>query len=246
MTTTDGRRLAGRLTTSAFATTMTSVIDARTLIAETREQLKPVEEQLKAHPYLAALEQGRIRRENLRLIASEQYHIVNSDLRSIALLFHRHAHLPSREYLLASLQAEAAARAALLAFAREGCQMSEDDLKAYEPIPECQAYPAYVAWLAVYGSDAEFAAAFLVNLPAWGAACGRMSAALKERYGLPAGAAVFFDQFAEVDPSFEENSLRAIQDGLNRGVEGRVIARAARLIQAYELLYWVALYEASS
>jgi len=225
---------------------MTSVIDARTLIALIREQLKPVEEQLKAHPYLAALEQGRIRRENLRLIAGEQYHIINSDLRSMALLLHRHAHLPSRDYLLTSLQAEAAARAALLAFASHGCDMSEDDLVAYEPIAGCQAYPAYVAWLAAYGSDAEFAAAFLVNLPAWGEACGRMSAASKERYGLPLGAVMFFDLFAQSDPSFKENSLRVIQDGLDRGVDGRLITRAARLIQAYELLYWDSLYEASA
>jgi thiaminase len=225
---------------------MTSVTDARTLIAEIREQLKPVEERLTAHPYLAALEDGRIPREDLRLIAGEQYHIINSDLRSIALLLHRHAHLPSRDFLLASLQAEAAARAALLVFASRACDMSEDDLTAYEPIPGCQAYPAYVAWLAAYGSDAEFAAAFLVNLPAWGGACVRMSAALKEHYGLARGAVVFFDLFAQGDPRFEENSQRVIQDGLDRGVDGRVIARAARLIQAYELLYWDSLFEASA
>ena len=224
---------------------MTSVTDGLTLIAEIRQQLKPVEEQLRAHPYLAALEEGKIPREKLRLIAGEQYHIINSDLRSIALLLHRHAHLPSREYLLTSLQAETAARAALLAFASRACDMSEDDLRAYEPIPGCQAYPSYVAWLAVYGSDAEFVAAFLVNLPAWGAACGRMSAALKERYDVAVGAVVFFDLFAQGDPNFEENSLRVIQDGLNRGVDGHVIARAARLIQAYELLYWDSLYEVS-
>jgi len=225
---------------------MTSVTDARTLIVEIREQLKPVEERLKAHAYLAALEAGNIPHEKLRLIAGEQYHIINSDLRSIALLLHRHAHLPSRDYLLTSLQAEAAARAALLAFASRACEMSEDDLMAHEPISGCQAYPAYVSWLGAYGSDAEFAAAFLVNLPAWGAACGRMSAALKERYGFPVGAVVFFDLFAEGDPNFEENSLRVIQDCLDRGVDGRSVARAARLIQAYELLYWDSLYETSA
>ena len=225
---------------------MTSVTDARTLITGIREQLKSVEERLRAHPYLTALEEGKIPREKLRLIAGEQYHIINSDLRSIALLLHRHAHLPSRDYLLTSLQAETAARAALLAFASRACDMSEDDLRAYEPIPGCQAYPSYVAWLAVYGSDAEFVAAFLVNLPAWGAACGRMSAALKERYGLAVGAVGFFDLFAQGDPSFEENSLRVIQDGLDRGIDWRAIARAARLIQAYELLYWDTLYETSA
>src|SRR5437667_12865378 len=125
---------------------MTSVSDARMLIAEIHERLKPVEDRLRAHPYPAALEQGNIPTEKLRLIAGEQYHIINSDLRSIALLLHRHAHLPSRDFLLASLQAEAAARAALLTFASRACEMSEDDLTAYEPSPGCQAYPAYVAW----------------------------------------------------------------------------------------------------
>src|SRR5436189_1097404 len=48
-------------------------------------------------PYLTALEEGKIPREKLRLIAGEQYHIINSDLRSIALLLHRHAHLPRSE-----------------------------------------------------------------------------------------------------------------------------------------------------
>src|SRR3989442_15364726 len=103
---------------------MTSVTDTRTLIAEIRDKLKPLEGRLTAPSSLAALEEGRISREDLRLIAGEQYHIVNSDLRSIALLFHRHAHLPSREYLLASFQAESAARTALLAFASRGCEMS--------------------------------------------------------------------------------------------------------------------------
>jgi pyrroloquinoline quinone (PQQ) biosynthesis protein C len=205
---------------------MTSVTDAPTLIAEIGEQLKPVEERLRAHPYLAALDEGRINRAALRLIAGEQYHIINSDLRSVGLLLHRHAHLSSRDYLLASLQAEAAAGAALLAFASRACGMSEADLAAYERVPGCQSYPAYVAWLAAYGSDAEFAATFLVNLPAWGAACGRMSAALKDRYGLPEAAVVFFDLFAQGDPDFEENSLQVIQDGLDRGVAGQTIARA--------------------
>jgi pyrroloquinoline quinone (PQQ) biosynthesis protein C len=223
---------------------MSSVADARTLVSEIHERLKPVEERLKAHPYLAALEDGRIPREKLRLIAGEQYHIINSDLRSITLLLDRHSHLPSRDYLLESLRTEAGARAALLIFAR-ACDMSESDLRAYEPLPGCQAYPAYVAWLGSQGSDAEFAAAFLVNLPAWGAACGRMSVALKERYGLPVGAVVFFDLFAQGDPSFEENSLRVIQDGLDRGIDPSLVARAARLIQAYELLYWDTLYETS-
>ena len=219
--------------------------DARQLIAETRAQLKPVEERFLAHPYLAAVEDGRIPREKLRLFAGEQYYIINSDLRSIALVVNRHAHLPSRDYLLGALQGEAGARDALLAFA-QALAMSEDDLRSYDPLPGCQAYPAYVAWLALYGSDADFAAAFLVNLAAWGAVCARMSAALKAKYGLASADVAFFDLFAQPAPQFEADSLRVIQDGLDRGVDAQAVARAARLIQAYELMYWDSLHQASA
>ena len=41
-----------------------------------------------------------------------------------------------------------------------------------------------MAWLALYASEAEIAAAYLVNFPAWGQNCGRLSRILKERFGL--------------------------------------------------------------
>lgn len=218
--------------------------DARQLVAEIRSQLKAVEERLMAHPYLAALERGELLKDKLRLFAGEQYHIINSDLRSIALVVNRHGHLPSRPYFIGALQGEAAARDALMLFAKD-LGMEEDELRRYEPSPGCQAYPAYVAWLALYGTDAHFAAAFLLNLPAWGANCGRMSVALKSNYGLSSEAVSFFELFAQPGSQFEAGSLQVIQAGLDRGVEPMSIARAARLIQAYELMYWDALYEAS-
>jgi thiaminase len=221
------------------------VADARELIAETRAQLKAVEDKLFAHPYLSAVEEGRITKEKLRLFAGEQHYIINADLRSVALLVSRKGHGPNRDFFLGALQGEAAARDALLAFAK-ALEMSEDDLRAYEPMPGCQAYPAYVAWLAAYGSAADFAAAFLANLAAWGSSCARMSAALKGKYGLSPEAVAFFDLFAAPAPEFEADSLRVIQDGLDRSVDPRGLARAARLIQAYELMYWDTLYEAST
>ena len=53
--------------------------------------------------------------------------------------------------------------------------MDDARLQAYEPAPGAHAYTAFMAWLALYGSEAEVAAGFLVNFAAWGATCGRMS-----------------------------------------------------------------------
>lgn len=218
--------------------------EARQLIDDTRAQLSSVEERMMGHPYLAALEAKRFSVEKLRLFPGEQRYIITSDLRSIGLLINRHANLPSREYLLALLAGEASALETLNDLAA-ALGMTEAELHAHEPMPGCQAYPAYVAWLAAYGSDADFAAAFLVNLPAWGTACGRVSAALRSQYGLDTKSTAFLDAFAAPAEGFEESSLEVIQGGLDRGVDPKTIARSARMIQAYEIMYWDTLYEAS-
>ena len=94
--------------------------------------------------------------------------------------------------------------------------MSEDDLRAFEPIPAAHAYCAFVAWLALYGSDEELAGAFSVNFAAWDANCARMGAALRQRYGLAPEALAFFDLFAAAPA--EKPALAAIDGALERGL----------------------------
>ena len=220
------------------------MVDANALLEKIRQDLQTVTEQLLRHPYLQALEEGKIGRENLRLFAGEQYAIIGSDLRSAAHLVNRFGGLPSRDFFLGILQGEKAAWNALLAFAT-GLGLTEADLKGHEPLAGAHAYTCYMAWLALYASDAEVAAAYLVNFPAWGQNCGRLSHILKTRFGLNENEVAFFDLFAAPPATFEGNALSVIQQGLDRGTEPRLIQRAARLLQAYELMYWDTLYSAS-
>jgi pyrroloquinoline quinone (PQQ) biosynthesis protein C len=217
---------------------------AGVLADEIRADLQPVEERLLAHPYLAALEEARIPREKLRLFAGEQYAIIGSDLRSVAHLASRFGDSPSREFFLSVLQGERTAWEALQMFAL-AIGVDEVELRSYEPLAGAHAYTCYMAWLALYGSDAEVAAAYLVNFPAWGASCGRMSRSLQEHYGLAESEVGFFDLFAAPAPEFEQGALSVIERRLERGDDPRGIRRAARLLQAYELLYWDTLYGAS-
>lgn len=113
------------------------------------------------------------------------------------------------------------------------------------PLPGAFAYSAYVTWLALFGSPAEFAGAFLVNLEAWGENCGRMSRALREGYGLTREQVAFFDLFADPPSDFEARGLAVVAEGLGQGVAPGLIHRAARLLQGYELLCWDTLQTAS-
>ena len=221
------------------------MVDARTLLNEIGKELQPVKDQLLRHPYVQALEEGKIGRESLRLFAGEQYNIIASDLKSVAYLVSRFGSAPSRDFFLGILQGERAAWDALLTLAH-ALGLSEIQLRDHESLPGAHAYTCYMAWLALYGSDAEVAAAYLVNFPAWGDNCGRISRILKERFGLGEKEVAFFDLFASSPATFETSALNVIQQGLDCGIEPRLIRRAARLLQAYELMYWDTLYKTAS
>jgi len=125
--------------------------NAKELIKKIKEDLKPLDEKILHHPCISALRQGNLSKNVLRAFAGQQYHNITSDLRSIAHLISRHGELPSRSWLVGLLQGEAAALDALFRFA-EKLEVSEKDLKIFEPIPEGHAYCAYLAWLGMYGS----------------------------------------------------------------------------------------------
>ncbi|MBI4637857.1 MAG: transcriptional regulator [Candidatus Rokubacteria bacterium] len=218
--------------------------DARRLIDEIARELRAVEQEIRNHPYLTELEAGRVRREDLKRFAGEQYHIIRSDLRSVALLVNRFGAAPSGPFFQAVLGGEAAALEALRGFAA-AVGLDEPLLQAYEPAPGAQAYPAFMAWLALYGTDAEVAAGFLVNFSAWGANCGRVSQALRREYGLGEVATAFFDLFASPPAEFEAQALAVVEAGLVRGADPRLVRRAARLLQGYEKLYWDTLHALS-
>jgi len=220
------------------------MVGAKALLEGIRQDLATVTEQLLRHPYVQALEQGQIGREKLRLFAGEQYSIIASDLKSATYLLSRFGSAPSRDFFLGILRGERAAWDALLTFA-DVLGLSEAQLCEHEPLAGAHAYTCYMAWLALYASDAEIAAAYLVNFPTWGQNCGRLSRILKERFGLGEKEVAFFDLFATPPVTFEAGALSVIQQGLDRGIEASLIQRAARLLQAYELMYWDTLYGAS-
>ena len=218
---------------------------AQALVHTIQEALQPMEQRLRQHAYLQALEEGRLTPSQLRYFVGEQSHIIPSDLRSIALLISRCATPASQQFFRAVLDGEAAALEALEPLAT-AVGMAPADLDAYEPALGAQAYSAYLAWLCLYGSEAEVAAALSVNFAAWGASCGRMAQVLRQRYGWQEAAVQFFTQFAAAPPDVSLPALMVIETGLQQGVEARRIVRAARMLQGYELMFWDTLYTLST
>ncbi|MDL4813932.1 hypothetical protein [Actinomadura opuntiae] len=211
------------------------------LVARAREEIGAAG----GNRFLDLLETGELPRERLVWLAAEEFRIVSSDQRSFALLAARFPAAPAGGMFLGLAQGEARALTLLERFAG-ALGESEKNLRTREPRPFAQAYPAYLAQRAAFGTSTEVALAMLANLEEWGSYCARTAAALRARYGFDEEAVAFFSYFAESPPGFEEQALAVIAAGLASGDDPVDASRAARLLHAYETAFWDALVEGLS
>jgi hypothetical protein len=192
--------------------------------------------------FVDALETRRVPRERLAWLAGEQFRIVSSDQRSFALLAARFPEPPAGEMFLSLAQGEGQALRLLADFAA-ALGWGQPDLQAYEPRPLAQAYPAYLASIALFGSSSGAALAMLANLDEWGGYCGRIVGALLSGYGLAEEAVGFFRFFAEPPSGFAEQATAVIAAGLAAGEDPREAVRAALALHVYEMAFWDTLAE---
>jgi thiaminase len=209
-------------------------VSAGELLEELRRELAVVEQAIASHRYLQAAPPE----ESLRAFVGEQYWILRGDRRSFAHLAARFPDPPPGDLFLSLAQGEGRALERLRVLA-DSLGVDERWLEAYQPQPGCQAYTSFVAWLALGGSRADLALALLANLDAWGRNCGRLAELLDGRCDIS-----FFEFFAEPAPGFEEQALAVADRGLESGDSPERAQRAARLLQAYELLFWDTLADA--
>ena len=210
---------------------------ASDLIGRVREQISA---DASANRFVDLLEAGGLPRDRLTWLAGEQFRIVGSDQRSFALLAARFPDPPASEMFLFLAQGELRALRLLSDFAA-ALGWQERDLRVYEPRPLAQAYPAYLAWSALFGTCSGVALAMLANLQEWGGYCGRIAEALVSRYDLSEQAVGFFRFFATPAPGFIDQATSVVAAGLAAGEDPREAARAALTLHAYEIAFWDAL-----
>lgn len=210
-------------------------LSARELLESIRAELAPAESENRLVPLV---ERGAAPLSVFGVLAAEESHIVRSDWRSLHLLATRSTEQTAREFFAGLAQGEGLALGKLPALAAAG-GMDEEALHAYEPMPGCQAYPAYFSWLALNGEPADVIVGVVANFAAWGDYCARIATAMREKYGLDDEACGFFDFFATPVPEAVEQAIAAVQAGIDAGrASEREARRYGRLFQAYELMFW--------
>lgn len=112
------------------------------------------------------------------------------------------------------------------------------ELAAYQVLPGAQAYPSYVAWLALAGRPADVVLALVANFAAWGECCATVAGALRRHYGFDDEACAFFDFFAAPASDIEAAALAAVTAALDAGEPLAEASGYARLLQSYESMFW--------
>jgi hypothetical protein len=212
------------------------VTTATDLLAEIRAAAPPEPE----NPLVVAFERGTAPLSLLGVIAAEETRIVTSDQRSFQRLADRAAGTPAAAFYASLVTGEGLAGAELPALAAAG-GMSAADVAGHPPRVGCQAYPAYVAWLSLYGEPGAVVLALLANFAAWGSYCGRIAVALRRQYGLADAACAFFDFFATPAPELERQGLDGVRAALDAGTDLGPAGEYARLLAGYEEMFWSAL-----
>jgi thiaminase len=212
------------------------------LVAQTRNELADVAEAIRSHRFLELLRSRDVPRERLAAFAGAQHMIVSSDRRSFAVLAARFPGGLAGEFFLGMAEGEGVALRKLRGLSG-WLGLTEAEVDGYEPQPGTQAYPAFVAWLALNGSRADVVLAFLTNLAVWGENCGAVAAALRDAYGADDDAVAFFDFFANPPPDVEARALAVLNEALATGDSPVTARRASRLLQACELSFWDTLAE---
>jgi hypothetical protein len=214
-------------------------LTATDLLERARTELAHGEDDNRLMPLIAA---GQAPVRVLGALAAEQHQIIVSDWRSFLALAARSATPADGEFFTGLAQGETMVLPKLAAFAA-ACGMDGKALDAYQPLPGCQAYAAYLAWLALNGEPTDVVLALTVNFAAWGSYCGTVAGALRKHYGFDDEACAFFDFFAAPAPEMERQALATVQSGLDAGRHTPAAFGYGRLLQSYELMFWNTLAE---
>ena len=214
---------------------------ARRLVRQIRADLAAVEDQIRAAPFIAAVEAGTASVELVAAVVAEEYSIVRSDINSFTQMKTRFDPAPPHgSHFFGDLaDGEALALPLVLDFGAT-VGLDEQDLADYEPRARSQTYPSRVSWIASSADRASGAASFLVNFGVFGENMARIRDALIAVYGFTPEEIEFFTFFAEPIPGFEDDAIEVIAAGLIEGACPRDVRRSARLLQAYELDFWLA------
>lgn len=216
---------------------MANKVHINKYLEDIRKEFHPLRKNILSHPFVKGFERGIFPLEKLRFFAKQQFHIINGDLRNLALYVALSPEQWIRNFFIDLIQEERIALENLFKFAG-ALKLSIKELKYSEPHSYCLAFTNYFTRLATYGTLGEIAASILLDFECWGENCNRLSKALKKLYGLSPDETKFLDGFYPIPKEFYETIIKIIGKHSLTSEDRKRIRTAVRLALEYELMFW--------
>lgn len=187
------------------------------MLSQIRQELSEINSKILNHKFIKLAEEGKISVEKIQLLYEQQWYIVNSDVKSLAIMLSRAREQDEIDFFVLALEGDYAGLKALRKVVKGN----------YPPLPFAVAYTHYLSWLANYASIGEQVLALVVNLPVWIENCRKLAKAFKGKIDVE-----FFELFAnaKVDEELAERIISRY--------DSKRYLEIARLIQSYELAFW--------
>jgi thiaminase len=202
-----------------------------------RKQFRALRKDILSHPFIASIERGKAPVEKLIFFTKQQYHIINGDLRNLALYIAISPEQWIRDFFIELIQGECIALDNLYIMA-EAMGVNEKELGASEPNARTLAFTNYFTRLGTYGTLGEISAAILLDFECWGENCFRLSKGLKKHYGLTHEHTKFLDGFYPIPDQFYKTVIRILTEYSGTSKDRTKIKTAVRLGLDYELMFW--------
>ena len=203
--------------------------NARQLLAAVTQELSSTQG---TNELIELASSGRLSRATMACYVIEEEHIFTSDWGSYLTLAGRAPAQQERQFFMGLALGGAMGLASL------GQLAAAYGADSGEPTPMCQAYPSYVAWLALNADPADVVFALLANFPTWCGYFSSLAKALREHHGLDDGACALLDALSAPNPQLEEQGLGILEARLAAGWRPDTAGRYARFLRTYDLLFW--------
>lgn len=228
--------------------TAEQIARAERLVESLHDEVRGFVSGVEDGPFAHAVSDGSFPIEGVRFFVEQTYHLVMNDMGNLSLYVAKARNEEEVDFFLFMTVAEKLMLDSLYLLI-DAVGIDRHQLHASEPHIATSFRTNYFTRLALYNLPGEIALAILINFPIWAGGARRVSAGMKEHYGL--GRPVegtelldtdVLDRFSKATQGFIDMAVRIVAADLVDDEAERSMRRIAKLAAEYEAMVWPGYY----
>ena len=221
---------------------------ARRLVEELGAELQGFVDEVETGPFASGATDGTLPIESLRFFVEQTYHLVMNDMGNLSIYVAHARNDAEREFFMIMTVAEKLMLDSLYLLI-DAIGITRDELAASKPDIRTAYRTNYFTRLALVHLPGDIALSILLNFPVWAGGARKISAGLKEHYGLgkpvPGTDKIdvdVLDRFSQSTQQFLDMAMEIIAADLTDDEAQRRMRQVGRLAVEYEAMVWRSYY----